>query len=453
MGKLDDIWHDDVLLGSEEGGKDSRSYMSLSELNSMVRYAIENTLPDSFWVEAELAQAQENGGHCYMELIEKDQRSNIPVARARATCWRNRWMLLRPHFERITGQTILTGMKVLLKVHATFHENYGFSWNVDDIDPTFTMGDMARKRQEIISRLKEEGVFDLQKELSIPMFCQHIAVVSSETAAGYGDFCNQLEDNEYGLKFKTRLFPAIMQGEGVEKSVIAALNSIHQSEEVFDCVVIIRGGGSATDLSGFDSLALAENVANFPLPIITGIGHERDENVLDMISFRRVKTPTAAAAFLIDHLAAVYNDVTDCQTRIVSYLSRRVQMERMRFEQIAEKIPVLFGLVMTRQTSMLDKKLQCLVNAMHQKIVNEQHRVTLLAGNIRPMAYQMIKAEEHRLDMLQKRTEILDPQLLLSRGYSITIKDGHAVKDASGLKKGDEIETRLAKGTIRSTVE
>ena len=291
-----------------------RLRLSLFELNSIVREVISMSLPDSYWVEAELSEAREGyGGHCYLELIEKEERSNTPIAKAHASCWRNRWMFIKPNFERITGQRIHAGMKVLLKVHAQFHENYGFSWIVDDIDPNYTMGDMARKRLEIINTLKAEGVFELQKELALPMFCQRIAVISSATAAGYGDFCNQLADNDYGLQFQTRLFPATMQGEGVEQSVIAALDSINAEWEQFDCVVIIRGGGATSDLSGFDTLALAENVANFPLPIITGIGHERDESVLDMISFQRVKTPTAAAAFLVNHLTEVYARVVNAQ--------------------------------------------------------------------------------------------------------------------------------------------
>ena len=327
------------------------NHLSLYELNSLVRDVISMSLPDSYWVEAELSEAREGyGGHCYMELIEKDEHSNTPIAKAHASCWRNRWMLLKPQFERVTGQRIHAGMKVLLKVHAQFHENYGFSWIVDDIDPTYTMGDMARKRMEIIQTLKEEGVFDLQKELKLPMFCQRIAVISSATAAGYGDFCNQLADNGYGLQFTTALFAATMQGEGVEQSVISALNRINEEWENWDCVVIIRGGGATSDLSGFDTLALAENVANFPLPIITGIGHERDESVLDMISFQRVKTPTAAAAFLVDHLTEVYARIEDAQEAIVNYVKRRLQVERMKFERLSTQIPTLFSLVKVRQS-------------------------------------------------------------------------------------------------------
>ena len=428
-------------------------HLSLYELNSLVRDVISMSLPDSYWVEAELSEAREGyGGHCYMELIEKDERSNTPVAKAHASCWRNRWGLIKPHFERITGQRIHAGMKVLLKVHAQFHENYGFSWIVDDIDPNYTMGDMARKRQEIINTLKKEGVFELQKELQLPMFCQRIAVISSATAAGYGDFCNQLADNDYGLQFRTCLFPATMQGEGVEQSVIAALDSINAEWEDWDCVVIIRGGGATSDLSGFDTLALAENVANFPLPIITGIGHERDESVLDMISFQRVKTPTAAAAFLVQHLTDVYATVMDAQEAISQYVKRRLQMERMRLDRLSNQIPTLFSLVKTRQGAYLDRLMNRLSARVQSRISDSRRRLDILSGNIQPVIERKLMTQRHRLEMLEQRIKSQDPVLLLKRGYSITLRDGKAVKDAAQLNAGDIIETRFAEGSVTSEV-
>ena len=412
------------------------------------------SLPDSYWVEAELSEAREGyGGHCYMELIEKDEHSNTPIAKAHASCWRNRWMLLKPQFERVTGQRIHAGMKVLLKVHAQFHENYGFSWIVDDIDPTYTMGDMARKRMEIIQTLKEEGVFDLQKELKLPMFCQRIAVISSATAAGYGDFCNQLADNGYGLQFTTALFAATMQGEGVEQSVISALNRINEEWENCDCVVIIRGGGATSDLSGFDTLALAENVANFPLPIITGIGHERDESVLDMISFQRVKTPTAAAAFLVDHLTEVYARIEDAQEAIVNYVKRRLQVERMKFERLSTQIPTLFSLVKVRQSNRLDQLLNRLKVKAERIPADGLHRLEMLEARLKEPVARKLERELHRIDMLSQRAIAQDPERLLSRGYSITLKDGKSIKDASQLKAGDEIETRFAKGVAKAVVK
>ncbi len=380
----------------------------------MVRDAIEMQMPDEYWVEAELSECRERGGHCYMELIEKDEQTNTPVARASAKCWRQTWQIMQPHFERVTGQPLHAGLKVLLRVYAQYHEAYGFSWIVTDIDPTYTIGDMARKRQEIIRQLKEEGIFDLQRELCIPLFAQRIAVISAAGAAGYGDFCRQLDDNEYGFKFEVTLFPAIMQGEQVERSIIDALNKIYSLTShpspltsQFDCVVIIRGGGATADLSGFDTLALAEHVAQFPIPIITGIGHDRDESILDMVSNTRVKTPTAAATLLIDNLRQVLERLNTAQQRI---------------------------------------------SLMGHIIIDARHRIEMLQQRLSTAIERMMTNQKHRLSQIELLLQSFDPQLLLSRGYSITLHHGRAVRDPQQLKAGDEIETRVEKGTIRSVV-
>ena len=404
-------------------------HITLFELNRLVREAIEDALPMEYWVEAELSECRESRGHCYMELIQKDEQTATPIAKASAKCWANKWLTIRPYFERTTGQQLHAGMKVLLQVYPQFHEAYGFSWIVTDIDPTYTLGDMARKRQEIIQKLKAEGVFDLQKELQLPVFCQHIAVISSQTAAGYGDFCKQLADNPYGFKFKTQLFPAIMQGEGVEQSIISALEQIYDMP--FDCVVIIRGGGATSDMSGFDTLALAENVANFPIPIITGIGHERDESILDMISHTRVKTPTAAAALLIDHLKGVLETIEGAQSMITHYVQQKLSIANSQLSIISEAIPRLFSIVKTRQEAKID--------ALYTRL---------------PMLIERrLTSERHRLQLMDEKLKALDPTLLLARGYSITMHNGRAVKDASQLSPGAEIETRLAKGTIHSVIK
>ena len=432
-------------------------HITLYELNQLVREVIESEMPDEYWVEAELSECRESRGHCYMELIQKDEHTATPIAKASAKCWANKWMLIRPGFERTTGQRLHAGMKVLLKVYAQFHEAYGFSWIVTDIDPTYTLGDMARKRQEIIRQLKAEDVFDLQKELQLPLFCQHIAVISSESAAGYGDFCNQLADNPYGFKFRTQLFPAIMQGEGVEQSIIAALERIYSltSQSLtsdFDCVVIIRGGGATSDMSGFDTLALAENVANFPLPIITGIGHDRDESILDMVSHTRVKTPTAAASLLIDHLKTVLDAINESQTRLAHYAQQKLSTLNTQLSTIAETLPRIFSTVKTRQEARLDALNSRLVNHAQQRIINHQLSIAHLENHLPLLLDRRLMAEKHRLQLIEEKARSLDPTLLLKRGYSITLKDGKAVRDASTLHPGDTIETRLANGHIRSTV-
>ena len=406
-------------------------HFSLQQLNLLVRDAINSCLSGVYWLETEIAQINENRGHCYLEFIQKEQGYNTPVARAQAKCWRNTWGSIKPYFEHTTGQTLKAGMKVLVLVHPDFHEAFGFSWIVDDIDPRFTLGDMARRRQEIIKILKEEGVFDLNRELPLPLFTQRIAVISSSTAAGYGDFSRQLSENTYGFRFTTTLFEATMQGEGVENSIIAALNAINDDIESYDCVVIIRGGGATSDMSGFDSLALAENVANFPIPIITGIGHDRDECILDMVSHTRVKTPTAAAAFLIERLATVSDRIDSAAERTASYVQQRMTAEKNRLTRASERIPILFSLVKTKQDSKLERLNQAMLHSIRLKLDKQG------------MA----------LDMLSQRASSLDPALLLKRGYSITtLADGHALRSPSQVKPGDVITTRLASGSVTSII-
>lgn len=409
----------------------SNKHQTLLELNRLVREVIESEMSHEYWVEAELSECRESRGHCYMELIEKDEHSATPIAKASAKCWAQKWMLIRPYFERTTGQRLAAGMKVLLKVYPQFHEAFGFSWIVTDIDPTYTMGDMARKRQEIIRQLKEEGVFELQKELELPVFSQRIAVISSETAAGYGDFCNQLADNPYGFQFRTWLFPAIMQGEGTGQSIISALEKIYSIVNQFDCVVIIRGGGATSDMSGFDTLELAENVANFPIPIITGIGHERDESILDMVSHMRVKTPTAAAALLIDHLKIVLDTINNSQNSITRSVQQKLSTLNAQLLTVSEAIPRLFSIVKTRHEARLDAFGQKIPMLIERRLTNTCHQ----------------------LEILEEKVKSLDPQLLLKRGYSITLHNGKAVRDPRQLRQGDEIETRLEKGTLKSIIK
>ena len=352
------------------------------------------------------------------------------MAKARAVCWANRWTALRSKFERQTQQQLRPGIKVRMMVTPTFHEAYGFAYQVSDIDPDYTLGDIVRKRMEIIRQLKEAGIFDLQRELVLPRFAQRIAVISSAQAAGYGDFCHQIDDNSYGLSFSHELFAAIMQGEQVEQSVIAALDRINARIGEFDVVVIIRGGGATTDMSGFDTLALAENVANFPLPIITGIGHDRDECILDMVSYMRVKTPTAAAAFLIDHLSEVYTALVSARERIGRIAERHLAYEKMRLKQLADRIPTLFALTRERQTK----------------------RIDALAHRLDSAATQRLERERHRLQLVAQRAQAQDPIHILRRGYSITLHNGHALRSGDELADGDIIETRLEQGTLKSEI-
>ncbi len=406
--------------------------ISLYELNNLVKQVLRRHLPDTYWIEAELSDVRSNySGHCYLEFVQKDASGNNLIAKARGTIWSNVYKMLKPYFEEETGQAFASGIKVRVCVSVEFHELYGHSLTVVDIDPTYTVGDMIRKRREILRRLEEEGVLDLNKELDFPMLPQRIAVISSATAAGYGDFCNQLERNPYGLVFYPKLFPAIMQGERVEESIIAALDRIYAEMEHWDAVVIIRGGGATSDLSGFDSYDLAANCAQFPLPIITGIGHERDDTVIDSVVHTRVKTPTAAAEFLISCMYESDLMLEDYTNRIIGGVEVRMEREKHRLERLTERIPMTTNMYLQRGHFKIETIWQRLETALQHKMMKETHRLSLLEHQV------MAASPEH----------------LLKKGYSITMLNGKAVTDASTLKKGDRIVTMLHRGKIESEIK
>lgn len=431
----------------------SAAPLTLSELGGLVREVIELSMPDDYWVTAELASVRENHGHCYMELVEKDDRTHTPIAQARACCWRNVWQRLSPRFTALTGAPLLAGQKVLLRLHANYHEAYGFSWVITDIDPSYTMGDMARRRQEILQSLREQGVIDMNKTLHLSPFALRIAVISSATAAGYGDFCNQLSDNEYGFKFRTQLFPAVMQGEKVQDSIVAALETINRQVEEYDAVVIIRGGGSTADLSGFDTLTLAENVANFPLPVITGIGHDRDQSVLDIVAFVSQKTPTAVAAYLIDNLAATLERIDGCSRRLTQCVSRRVQQEHFAVQRLEQRLSSAIVLRVTRETNRLAQCSVRLSHAVSARLTCERNRITSAADRLPLLVSVALERERHRLAMLEQRVEGVNPVNILRRGYSVTMFEGKAVTDSALLSAGDEVTILLASGKVGAVVK
>lgn len=404
--------------------------LTLYDLNKRIRSVFENQFDDTLWLRAELSEVRESRGHCYLEFIQKVDGGDGIIARARGQVWANTWNLLRPHFESATGQRLQAGMQVLVEVRITFHELYGYSLNVVDIDPTYTLGDIARRRQEILQRLEAEGVRYMNQELPLPRLLKRIAVISSASAAGYQDFCNQLEQNAYGLAFQTHLFPAIMQGDAVESSIISALNTISDQLDNWDCVVIIRGGGAAADLNGFDTLALAENVAQFPLPIITGIGHERDDTVLDLISHTRVKTPTAAAEFLILHQLEELTLLNTLAERITRCSTELLRAEQQRLQRIALQLPTLFTLRKSQEEQQLQLLWQRATHASATRLTQQQHRLALVETKLKSAS----------------------PEQILRLGFSITRLNGHALTSAEKAQPGDTLTTTLAHGTLTSTV-
>ena len=425
--------------------------LTLYELNGLVRQTLELTLDEEYWVQAEIAELRVNR-HCYMELVQKEARGGGIVAKARAQVWANRWAFIKPVFEQVTGQTLAAGMQVMLKVEVTFHELYGYSLNVTDIDPTYTLGDLARHRQEILRQLAEEGIDTMNKELPLPRLLQRIAVISSASAAGYGDFCNQLNNNQRGLAFKTELFQAVMQGNEVENSVVNALNRIAARLDEWDVVVIIRGGGATSDLQGFDSLLLAENVAQFPLPVITGIGHERDDTVIDLIAHTRVKTPTAAAEFLIHHQEQELDTLEDLSARLTDRISQLLYDETTRLKMLASKIPMLFSTVKAREEVRLHRLSASMANSSIQRLEQAKGRVELMNQQLSLYTSALLQGERKHIDLMESKLQSDHPNRILQLGFSITRVGGKALKDVDEVKEGDEIETTLASGTFKSTI-
>ena len=424
------------MEGLSEGiGKEEimeQQALSLHELNGLVKRSIRSCLPDTYWIQAELSDVRTNySGHCYLEFVQKDAGGNNLIAKARGTIWSNIFKMLKPYFEQETGQAFTSGIKVLVEVSVEFHELYGYSLTVLDIDPTYTVGDMERKRREILRQLEEEGVIDLNRELEMPMLPQRVAVISSATAAGYGDFCNQLANNPRGYGFRTELFSAIMQGERVEESIIAALDAIYERMEEFDVVVIIRGGGATSDLSGFDTYELAANCAQFPLPIITGIGHERDDTVLDKVAHTRVKTPTAAAEYLIARMDKCADALDEMSARLTESVRRLLLWEHQRMERLKQRIP----------------------SAVYKRLGDAKYRLFSAQRDLQMASRQFLSVKKHRLELLQQRLNDALPEKQLARGYSITLKDGKALKDASALKEGDMVITLLHHGKVESVVK
>ena len=426
--------------------------LSLYELNALVRQSVRLCMPDAYWVQAELSDVRTNySGHCYLEFVQKDPKSNALLAKARGIVWSNVFRELKPYFERETGQAFVAGLKVLVKVTVDFHELYGYSLTVSDIDPTYTLGDMAKRRREILQRLEEEGVLTLNKELDLPELAQRIAVISSPTAAGYGDFCDQLERNAFGFVFYTKLFPAVMQGEQVEASIIRALNRINAEAGRWDVVVIIRGGGATSDLSGFDTYELATNCAQFPIPIITGIGHERDDTVIDMVAHTRVKTPTAAAEFLINHL----RETADRLEQYASFFYQEVPgwlgEQKERLERFVARIPARVQMRLQNEGFRQERLVKRIHLAWQTRVMRETYRLQL-DGRLNVALQSRLQREGGRLQLLEQQVKAASPELLLQKGYSITLKNGKAVTDASALHPGDEVVTRVAKGEFKSKV-
>jgi exodeoxyribonuclease VII large subunit len=469
--------------------------LTLSQLNESIKDTLVDAFPATVWVVAEVSELKANrSGHCYLELIEKE--GNSIVARSRATIWSYTFRMLKPYFETSTGQQFTQGIKILVQVSVEYHPAYGLSLNIKDIDPTYTVGDLALQRKEIINRLQAEGVFEMNKELELPLVPQKIAIISSATAAGFQDFMDQLESNEFGFVFYTKLFEAAMQGAEAVPSIIHALERIFQYDEFFDAVVIIRGGGAAADLNSFDDYDLAFNVTQFSLPVITGIGHEKDDTIIDLVAHTRMKTPTAVAEFLISGIARFYERLVDMENEVVQIVRNTVDFQQNKLEQIAESlnhsvsefinekqvkltkkgnelqqsvnrfsfrkeyeinnlkhdIGSAVSLWFVETKNRLDQKKRVLKRVVGESLLKENttlvHYKDILASESRRMIFR----EQEKIHISENTVRLLNPDNILKRGYSLTLKNGEIVKSVRELKLNDVIETSFADGKVKSKI-
>jgi len=406
--------------------------ITLSELTSRVQETIRMSFDSSVWIRAEISELRENpGGHCYMEFIEKDSSSDTLLAKTKATIWASTYRMLKPYFESSTGQSLRAGLQVLVAVSVEFHGVYGFSLNVRDIDPTFTIGEMAARRLKIIRQLEADGVVEMNKQLVFPHLPQRLAIISSATAAGYGDFCDQLTNDPAHFAFYSKLFPAVMQGDQAETSIIQALEKIYDNIDRFDAVVIIRGGGATTDLACFDSYDLALNCAQFPLPIIAGIGHQRDISILDMVAHTSVKTPTAVAEFLIYTMQQAENSVIDIIADIQNLISSKIESQNRFIDQTQLRIKQVLRSWVVQKTHVLDRQKSRLKSSVRMQLLRQTNKLVLLEKNI----------ETH------------SPSFLLKHGYTITTLNGKRITSAKQVKPGDKIRTFVGDGDFGSLID
>lgn len=468
---------------------------TLSELNGQIKDALTGAFPSTVWVVAEISEIKENrSGHCYLELIEKE--GNEIIARARATIWSYAYRMIKPYFETTTGQFFTQGIKVLVQVLVEFHPSFGLSLNIKDIDPVYTVGDMALQRKEIISRLQHEGVFDMNRELQLPLVPQKIAVISSATAAGYQDFMNQLETNEFGFRFYVKLFQAVMQGVEAVPSIIRALEKIYRYDDFFDAVVIIRGGGATADLSSFDNYDLAFHITQFPIPIVTGIGHEKDDTIIDLVAHTRMKTPTAVAEFLVNGVERFYEKLLQLESEVVLLVRTQIETKQDYLDHLANNLQqqvisfinekdiqlIRIGnefqqdinsysfkkrvelsnfkheahsavsMWLLKKENSLNQKRRLLKRVSGETLITEKSRVNYFIRRFVKETRNFIYREQEQVRLNENTVRLLNPENVLKRGYSLTLKEGKIIKSAEQLQTNDIIETRFSDGSVESKI-
>jgi len=448
---------------------------SLLEFNNLIKETIENNFFDYISITAEINNITVNRtGHCYLELIQKDEFSDKIIAKTRATIWAPNYRMLAPYFESVTGKQLSEGIKILFKADVNFHEVFGFSINIIDIDPNYTLGDIERQKQETIKQLEFDGVIEMNKELQIQPIIKKIAIISSNTAAGYEDFINQLENNQYNFKYHYKLFEAYMQGNNAEDSIIEAFNRIFEYSDFFDVVVLIRGGGAKSDLTVFDSYNIAYYITQFPIPVVTGIGHERDNSVADIVANTQVKTPTAAAEFIINNnnnfkeylfeLAEnikynteeiIDNENIYLEKALTKYLNiseNIISENKYYLSQLANTFKSNISINSEKELNILNSiviKTKYISELYNSEKLNNINHITRRITNI---SSNYVIAKNNEINIAELKLESNNPDKLLEKGYSYITLNNKIVKSIDKIKKGDKITNMLKDGEIISLV-
>lgn len=432
---------------------DNIEAISLSQYNARIKSAL-NEVPElqAQWVQAETSDVSLRRGHCYLELVEKNPDTGVTVAKLSAVIWANTFAALAARFQSVTGSAFANGMKVMVRVNANFHEQYGLKAVITDINPEFTLGDMARLRREILDRLTREGLIERNRNLSWPDVPQRIAVISAAGAAGFGDFMNQLENNPYGLKFYICLFQALMQGVNTVPSVLDALQRIEERIDLFDCVVIIRGGGATTELNSFDNYDLAARVASFAIPVIVGIGHERDVTVLDYVAAMRVKTPTAAAEWLISRGADALARLIELRNAIVTTARDIVAHSREQLAYYTSMIPAAARRIVDTTRLRLDNLEQVVPSAVSMRLTSERTRLGHHVELIQTTVNNHLERSRMQLVALTDKVALLSPRNILNRGYALVMRNSGFITDVSQLASGELVTLHLRDGKAQVTV-
>jgi exodeoxyribonuclease VII large subunit len=449
--------------------------LSLTELQLIIKDSLYMALPDMYWVMAEISEIKENyNGHCYLELVEKHPDEVSIRSRVKAVIWSNRFRFLKSFFENSTGESLREGLKILVRVKIEYHEIYGLSLVINDIDPAFTLGEMALKRQQILKKLEEDGVLTMNKDLDFPVVPQKIAVISSRNAAGYTDFMKHLTGNSYGYVFYTALIETPMQGNETEAGVINALEKIAGHLELFDLAVIIRGGGSQTDLSWFDNYNIAYYITQFPLPVITGIGHEKDLSVTDIVAYKSLKTPTAVADYLIECMSNAENRLIEMSNEIIEKSQLILEENKIRIDSSRLKLIPVARAMISEFKEELSGIIIDTINTGKEYIMRAglfpaNHKSRLISGartnlsvnssfltgkkqSLVSHSKSFLFNFNNKMAVLDNSLNILDPENVLKRGYTITSLNGKIIKKRIQLKKDDLINTRFTDGTVNSKV-